>query len=240
MNFFAQILNIINNGDLPLFLKVTFWHSFHSPSSNTQIWVSSCIVITPRHKCEAQWPRFIATHATGSLNKGMASTSENSSTKTSKSSHPGKVCCLTYCSKSQRDKVSVFAFPKDESLKRKWMNFVTLKRDRASMKHKKGWFYICSDHFSQDDLDVYLAYQGGFLTKMTLRKGAIPCKYPIPTPEQLDAERRAYQSEKKRGLHPKQTSLPGIQVKDGETATVKRRRRERVSQKLEASRVSSN
>ena len=152
--------------------------------------------------------------------------------------YPGQICCLQYCSKSCQDGVSLFSIPKEETLKRRWMNFITAKRDKSSMAHKKGWFYVCSDHFADEDLEGYGQFKAELRKKLGLRKGAVPCKYPTPTAEQLEKERKAYEREKQRGKQPKTTSLPSTStVVDGGQVSGKRKRREKVIQKLVARRV---
>ncbi|XP_058874137.1 THAP domain-containing protein 10-like [Acipenser ruthenus] len=91
--------------------------------------------------------------------------------------------CVAYgCSKSPKDNVTVFKFPKDLVCFRKWEQQV--QQTRANW-HAKPSSDLCSDHFELDCFEVkpFFMLQLGVSLKCPLRlkKGAIPSIF-VPPP----------------------------------------------------------
>ncbi|XP_047112066.1 THAP domain-containing protein 5-like [Schistocerca piceifrons] len=92
-------------------------------------------------------------------------------------------CCMPNCSGNYDNgpKVSVFYFPSDENLRRKWLSAVH-RQDWTPSKHS----VICELHFNKDDIlsstSMYDPKTGILLTapldRRRLRKDAIPSKLP--------------------------------------------------------------
>ena len=66
----------------------------------------------------------------------------------------GRYCCVPWCGNSsgkvKGQCVTFFSFPKDESLKLKWIDFVAGGSDWIPSQSSK----VCSDHFSSDMVKV--------------------------------------------------------------------------------------
>lgn len=82
-------------------------------------------------------------------------------------------CVAAGCSNTSSDRVSLFKFPSDAVLRRKWEKQV--QRTRAQWKATEHSF-LCSDHFTEDcfEVDSALASQFGMKKRRRLRPGAVP------------------------------------------------------------------
>ena len=82
-------------------------------------------------------------------------------------------CWLFQCSNTPSDRVSLFKFPSDATLRRQWEKQV--QRTRAEWK-ATDHSYLCSDHFNEDcfEVDSALASQFGIKKRKRLRPGVVP------------------------------------------------------------------
>ena len=80
-------------------------------------------------------------------------------------------CVVFGCDNEASDKVSVFKCP--NNLKPLWSRFV--KRTRA--KWASQLILICSEHFSKDSFENWMAHKNGYQVKLKLKKGAVPTIY---------------------------------------------------------------
>ena len=60
----------------------------------------------------------------------------------------GKRCVVDGCSNIHGKGVSLFGFPKNKSLRAKWIKAV--QRTRAIWNEPGKYSYVCSDHFTKD------------------------------------------------------------------------------------------
>ena len=115
-----------------------------------------------------------------------------------------KVCVVGQCqSQPEKNKTSVFQFPAEKRIKRRWIKYVRENRKIPSKQGKnKKWepgeaAYICSLHFDESQfkggkkaLDNYLNAK---TTKVFLTKDAVPnIKYQIP---KVDTSERSSECE---------------------------------------------
>ena len=82
-------------------------------------------------------------------------------------------CVVFGCDNAASDKVSVFKCP--NNLKPLWSRFV--KRKRA--KWASQLILICSEHFSKDSFENWMAHENGYQVKLKFKKGAVPTIYPV-------------------------------------------------------------
>ena len=92
------------------------------------------------------------------------------------------VRCVAFgCSKSHKDNVTLFMFPKQQEIYRKWEKQVQRTRAKWIAKPTSE---LCSDHFEKEcfDLKPILMREMGLSPKCPLRlnKGAIPSIFPRP------------------------------------------------------------
>ena len=105
--------------------------------------------------------------------------------------------CVAYgCSNTSSNKgISIFHFPKDGSLRKKWTEQV--KRTRTEWKGPTVNSVLCSDHFSQDCFEVKnkMHESFGFETTAKLKKDAVPTtfKRKLTEVEEPAAKKTAYE-----------------------------------------------
>ena len=89
-------------------------------------------------------------------------------------------CLADGCSNEPSDKVSLYKFPKDPSLRAQWEKQV--QRTRAKWKASKNSF-LCSEHFTPNsfEVDSQLAAQFGIKKRRRLKPGAVPSIFPKGT-----------------------------------------------------------
>ncbi|XP_039276032.1 THAP domain-containing protein 2 [Nilaparvata lugens] len=94
----------------------------------------------------------------------------------------GFCCCVPNCrgNYQKTSKVSVFSFPKDETLKRKWIQAIRRKNFNPTKSSK-----VCEKHFDDRDIiKVVRAYNEhgenleAKLNRVKLKEGAIPRFFP--------------------------------------------------------------
>ena len=83
-------------------------------------------------------------------------------------------CVAAGCSNSAQDGISVFTFPKDPELKKKWTTQV--KRTRDCWKGPSTYSVLCSAHFTEDcfEPDIKLYQSFGLKKTRQLKPGAVP------------------------------------------------------------------
>ena len=91
-------------------------------------------------------------------------------------------CVAAGCSNTPSDLVSLFKFPNDATLRRKWEKQV--QRTRAQWK-ATDHSYLCSDHFNEDcfEVDSALALQFGMKKRRRLKPGVVPTVFHRPSTE---------------------------------------------------------
>ena len=117
------------------------------------------------------------------------------------STTPGKEmvnrCVAAGCSNTPSDRVSLFKFPSDGVLRRKWEKQV--QRTRAQWKATEHSF-LCSDHFTEDcfEVDSALASQFGIKKRRRLKPGSVPTIFHRPSTAQVRASEAEERSSRKR------------------------------------------
>ena len=92
-----------------------------------------------------------------------------------------KRCVAAGCSNTYSENVSLFKFPKDPVLQRKWVKQV--QRTRAQWSGPSEHSVLCSDHFDVScfEPDSGLASQMGIQKQIRLKADAIPTVFERPS-----------------------------------------------------------
>ena len=94
-------------------------------------------------------------------------------------------CVAANCSNSnETEGVAVHLFPSDNSISRKWIKFVQVKRVWKPNSRAKTRPLLCSKHFTPDCYKNFTKVSLGFATKLHLKDNAVPT---IHAPEQNQA-----------------------------------------------------
>ena len=106
-------------------------------------------------------------------------------------------CVAAGCSNSHKDGVSLYKFPSDAILRRKWEKQV--QRMWAQWKTTEHPS-LCSDHFAEDcfEVDSTLASQFGLKKRKRLKPGAVPTIFHRPSTAQTSTSRAEERSSRKR------------------------------------------
>ncbi|XP_019863897.1 PREDICTED: THAP domain-containing protein 10-like [Amphimedon queenslandica] len=104
--------------------------------------------------------------------------------------------CVAYgCSNTSSKSISVFHFPKNDALRKKWTEQV--KRTRAEWKGPTRNSVFCSEHFTQDCFEVgkRMCKSFGLETTAKLKKDAVPTSFKRKLTEALEpaAKKPAYE-----------------------------------------------
>ena len=93
----------------------------------------------------------------------------------------GERCIAAGYSNTNSDAVSLFHFPRDLSLRKKWNKQV--QRTGADWKDATEYSVLCSDHFTSNsfEMDSFLAAGFGMAKKKHLKPDAIPMIFHRPT-----------------------------------------------------------
>ncbi|MEQ2162841.1 hypothetical protein GOODEAATRI_024030 [Goodea atripinnis] len=94
-----------------------------------------------------------------------------------------------FCDGTVKLGVSMHFFPKDPVLRRKWEQFVQVKRQ--NFHHASPYSVLCSKHFEADDYESSMMQMFGFKAKNNtrLKKDAVPTIHaPNPKPVLVDPE----------------------------------------------------
>ncbi|MED6254872.1 hypothetical protein ATANTOWER_001416 [Ataeniobius toweri] len=100
-----------------------------------------------------------------------------------------KRCVAQFCDGTVKLGVSMHFFPKDPVLRRKWEQFVQVKRQ--NFHHASPYSVLCSKHFEADDYESSMMQMFGFKAKNNtrLKKDAVPTIHaPNPKPVLVDPE----------------------------------------------------
>ena len=110
-----------------------------------------------------------------------------------------KRCVTAGCSNTYRDGVSLFKFPKDPQLRKKWTKQV--QRTCAEWKGPSDHSVLCSNHFEEACLEPAgeFSKQFGLAKKAKLKPDAVPTvfKRPRATQDDLVPTTSGYQRLKK-------------------------------------------
>ena len=90
----------------------------------------------------------------------------------------GKSCIAGGCTNTHRQGVSLFRFPSDDRLRKKWTR--QIQRTRAKWKGPTPYSYVCSKHFTEDCFEP-LSGKLGIQMKKMLKPGAVPTVFPKPS-----------------------------------------------------------
>ena len=99
--------------------------------------------------------------------------------------------CVAYgCQNTSSMDVSVFHFPNDSTLRKKWIKEVGIDG--------MGQLVICSEHFSMDSFEDPLYKSFGLKAKGRLKKDAVPTIFKRKLDQDLpQAKRLAYEKRKR-------------------------------------------
>ena len=91
-----------------------------------------------------------------------------------------KHCVATGCSNTYSDNLSLFKFPKDPALRRKWVKNV--QRTRALWSDPSEYSVLCSQHFDSScfEPDSELASQMDMQKHRKLKDDAVPTLFERP------------------------------------------------------------
>lgn len=109
--------------------------------------------------------------------------------------------CVAYgCSNTTSDKISLYRFPGDPTLKAQWEKQVQTTRARWNAS---GTSVLCSEHFSVESFRENCALAASFGIKMRrmLKPGSIPSIFPRPQDKSTFSTRRKKTRGKKTGGH---------------------------------------
>lgn len=108
-------------------------------------------------------------------------------------------CVAAGCSNTHSDRISLFKFPKDQSLCKKWT--IQVKKTRDKWEPSKT-SVLCSAHFTEDSFepDVAIAATFGIEKRRRLKPGAVPTIFKRPgtfcspsTSTESNSKRRAFE-----------------------------------------------
>ena len=93
-----------------------------------------------------------------------------------------KRCVAANCSNSHKEGVSLFQFPKNPELRKKWIKQVQRTRAKWSGPGSEG-AVLCSDHFERECFEPssLLAQSMGIKKKLLLKPDAVPTIFKKPS-----------------------------------------------------------
>ncbi|XP_062511813.1 THAP domain-containing protein 10-like [Corticium candelabrum] len=88
-----------------------------------------------------------------------------------------KRCVAAGCSNSHSDQVSLFSFPQDPVLRKRWTEAVQRTRDKWNWPSR--YSVLCSDHFTEDcfETDHLLASSFGIARRARLKPDVVPTHF---------------------------------------------------------------
>ena len=91
----------------------------------------------------------------------------------------GKRCVAAGCSSTNKDGFSLFGFPKDPDLRKKWADQVRRTRDKWV---PTNYSHLCSKHFEEHCFEPYskVSASMGLKVRQLLRPGAVPTIFEKP------------------------------------------------------------
>ena len=97
-----------------------------------------------------------------------------------------KRCVAAGCNNTVDNGVSVYTFPKDEALKKKWTDQVKRTRDYWAGATVNS--VLCSDHFTEDSFEESYNLHKSFGLKKyrRLKKGAVPTIFKRKATDEID------------------------------------------------------
>ena len=110
--------------------------------------------------------------------------------------------CVAYgCGSTNKDGISLFCFPKDDSLCKLWTQQVQRTRDKWS--GPTAFSFLCSNHFTPDCFEPNSKLAASFNLKIAqrLKPGAVPSIFKRPqldVTEKEDSEAKRCKRYKKR------------------------------------------
>ena len=147
-----------------------------------------------------------------------------------------KRCVSAGCSKTYRDGVSLYAFPRDPSIRQQWVKQV--QRTRAQWSGPTEHSVLCSPHFDDScfEPDSALAAKMGLVKRRRLKPDAVPTVLERPAPGRLRSSGEAgYTSVSAAGSSHKSSAS----TLDTDTPSQPKRSRT-VYEKIERARVSKD
>ena len=112
-----------------------------------------------------------------------------------------KRCVAFGCGNTAKDGVSLFSFPKDPVLSKKWTE--QGKRTRDEWLGPTKYSFLCSCHFTEDCFqpDVVVAASLGLSKRMKLKSDAIPTVFKRPVSEYQTKEASHLKKSKSTSRH---------------------------------------
>ncbi|XP_017477915.1 PREDICTED: THAP domain-containing protein 2-like [Rhagoletis zephyria] len=80
-------------------------------------------------------------------------------------------CAVAKCGKTAAE-CSLFTFPSDPELRKKWIQFC-----RQSKDFQFKTCYICMHHFASEDFENSLQFEMGYAKRRLLKRGSVPSIY---------------------------------------------------------------
>ena len=113
-----------------------------------------------------------------------------------------KRCIVAGCSKTSKDGVSLFRFPREDSLRQKWTAQVKRTRLKWGGPSDSTSCVVCSDHFTSDCFDETPALKASLGYAMRIQRvllpSAIPTVFSRVTPKGKVKERTAVQKRERQ------------------------------------------
>ena len=123
-----------------------------------------------------------------------------------------KRCVAFGCGNTNKDEVSLFSFPKDPVLSKKWTEQV--KRTKDKWLGPTNYSFLCSCHFTEDcfQSDVVVAASLGLSRRMKLKFDAIPTVFKRPVSKYQTKEASHLKKSKSTSRHERYKRRENLKV----------------------------
>lgn len=115
--------------------------------------------------------------------------STGTSTRRTESSRGGKFCVAAGCTSTYRDNVSLHEFPREETIRRQWVNFVKAKR--KDFIQPTQYSILCEKHFPPGSYPLEYEVKKSMnipVKKKRLLRHAVPTIHTVGLAEQQEQD----------------------------------------------------